>query len=211
MILEIIAIASTALGEMTTADPVTMVAPIAAALAAVVVIYGRGHIGDDTAFWRAVRGLLPHVDEAARDHGFYTTYSIDAEAEFVGRWRGRLAGLETALDDRGAKPGPLAAHKDTDDGRREVGSWVYFGRDISSWPKPIRVAYLWVTPYHLHITLFPAADGDGYDVTAHYEYSAYSPFVAYWHLRAKFYDIEEGVRRARALLNDADRLSVPKE
>ena len=202
---------STALGDITTTDPVTILAPIAAALAAIVVVYGRDHIGDDTRFWRAVRGLLPHVDEAAREHGFYTSYSVDADAEFVGSWAGSLSALETALDDRGAMPGPLAAHKDTTDGRREVGSWVYFGRDISSWPKPMRVAYLWVTPYQLHLTIFPAADGDGYDVTAHYEYSAYSPFVAYWHLRAKFYDIEAGVDRARTLLGDADGLSIPNK
>lgn len=195
-------ISDTALREVTLADPITILAPLAAALAAAVVIYAPSHLGNDATFWRHVRGLLPHVDEDARENGFYTTYEIDVDEELAGRWFGSLEQLESTLRDRGLTPGPLAAHKTTNDGRREAGSWVFFGRDLSGWPKPIRVLYLWVVPHQLHITIFPV-NGDGWIVTAHYEYSAYSPLFAYWHLKVKFYDEAEGVRRTTLLLDDA--------
>lgn len=192
----------TALREVSLSDPLTIVAPLVAALAAIVVVYAPSHLGDDTRFWRAVRSLLPHVDDAAREKGFYSAYDV-GEAEFAGRWQGSLDSLEAALRDRGAMPGPLAAHKSDAAGRPEHGSWVHFGRDISGWPKPVRVLYLWIVPHQLHITIFPGGD-DAWRVTAHYEYSAYSPLFAYWHLRAKYYDVDEGVGRATQLLDDAD-------
>lgn len=100
--------------------------------------------------------------------------------------------------------GPLAAHKETGDGRFEVGSWVHFGKDVGDWPKIARLAYLLVVPYQLHITIFPASDDGGYILTAHYEWSAYSPLWAYWHLRKKYYDEAEGVCRTSYLFSDAD-------
>jgi hypothetical protein len=194
----------TALREVSLSEPVTILAPLVAALAAVVVIYGRGYLGTDSRFWRSVRGVLPYVDEAAREEGFYTSYTIDLEAELAGTWPGTLDELDTTLREAGAMFGPLAAHKETGDGRDEHGSYVYFGRDISSWPKPIRVLYLWINVYQLHITIFPTPEGEGWILTAHYEYSAYSPLWALWHLRKKFYDEAEGVRRTVLLLEDAD-------
>jgi hypothetical protein len=197
-------IPDTALREVSLSDPVTILAPLAAALAAIVVVYAPSHLGDDTAFWRSVRSLLPHVDEEAREQGFYTSYTIHLDEELAGTWPGSLDALEATLRDRGVMPGPLAAHKDLNDGRREAGSWVYFGRDISSWQKPFRVLYVWLTPYQLHITIFSTADGEGWILTAHYEYTAYSPLWALWHLRKKYYDEAEGVRRTVLLLEDVD-------
>jgi len=48
--------------------------------------------------------------------------------------------------------------------------------------------------------LADAGDGDGWLMTGHREYSAYSPLWAYWHLQAKYYDEDEGVRRLAAAL-----------
>ena len=81
-------------------------------------------IGQDTRLWRTIRGLLPYVDAAARDRGFYTSYEIDPAEETVGVWHGSLADLEAALEAEGYRLGPLAAHKELPDGRQEVGSWV---------------------------------------------------------------------------------------
>lgn len=87
-------IPETALGEATLSDPVTILAPLAAALAAIVVVYAPSHLGDDTAFWRAVRSLLPHVDDEARENGFYTSYTISLDDELAGTWYGSLDSLD---------------------------------------------------------------------------------------------------------------------
>jgi hypothetical protein len=41
-------------------------------------------------------------------------------------------------------------------------------------------------------------------VTAHYEYSAYNPLVAYWHLRGRGLDVDRGVAEVAATLADMD-------
>jgi hypothetical protein len=101
----------TALDVVDPTDPITILAPLVAVLAAVAVAYMPRRIGQDTRLWRTIRGLLPYVDAAARERGFYTSYEIDPDAETVGVWRGPLADLEAALEAEGYRLGPLAAHK----------------------------------------------------------------------------------------------------
>ena len=66
----------TALDVVDPADPITILAPVVAVLAAVAVAYMPRSLGRDTRLWRAVRSLLPYVDAAARERGFYTSYEI---------------------------------------------------------------------------------------------------------------------------------------
>lgn len=194
----------TALREVSTADPVTILAPLVAALAAVALVYGPRHLGDDARLWRAVRSLLPHVDDEARERGFYTSYTIDPDEETAGVWTGTLAELEDALREGGFILGPLAAHKALPDGRHEHGSWVRFGRDVRSWPAIARLLYKLIAPYQTHPTVFPGDVEGEWLVTGHHEYSAYSPLFAYWHLQKKYYDPDEGVRRIVDALEDYD-------
>ena len=54
----------TALDAVDPSEPVTILAPVVAALAAVAVAYMPRSLGRDTRLWRAVRSLLPYVDAA---------------------------------------------------------------------------------------------------------------------------------------------------
>ena len=84
----------TALDVVDPNDPITILAPLVAVLAAVAVAYMPRRIGQDTRLWRTIRGLLPYVDAAARDRGFYTSYEIDrlAFTYIDGDWLGSEAG-----------------------------------------------------------------------------------------------------------------------
>ena len=181
----------TALDVVDPNDPITILAPLVAVLAAVAVAYMPRSLGRDTRLWRTIRGLLPYVDAAARERGFYTSYEIDPDAETVGVWRGPLADLEAALEAEGYRLGPLAAHKELPDGRQEVGSWVDLGERVSPrWLEALRLA---VTPWQTHVTIFPGGRDGEWLVTAHHERSAYSPLTALWHLRATDYSPARGV------------------
>ena len=194
----------TALDLVDPSDPITILAPIVAILGALLLAYAPRHIGDDSRLWRAIRSLLPHIDAEARELGFYTSYEIETDAETAGVWHGSLESLEAALEAEGYRLGPLAAHKETDDGRREVGSWVDVGERVE--PKWLEAIRLQFRTRQTHITLFEASDTDDqWLVSAHREYSAYSALTAYWHLRAKDYDPDAGVERVREQLADRDR------
>ena len=52
----------TALDVVDPADPITILAPLVAVLAAVAVAYMPRSLGQDTRLWRTIRGLLPYVD-----------------------------------------------------------------------------------------------------------------------------------------------------
>ena len=191
----------TALDAIDPSEPITILAPIVAILGALLLAYAPRHIGDDSRLWRAIRSLLPHIDGEAREHGFYTSYEIETDDETAGVWHGSLESLEAALEAEGYRLGPLAAHKETSDGRREVGSWVDVGERV--YPKWLEALRLQFHTRQTHVTLFEADDlGDQWLVTAHREYSAYSALTAYWHLRAKDYDPAAGVAAVRDQLGD---------
>ena len=67
---------ATAIDVVDPTDPITILAPLVAVLAAVAVAYMPRSLGRDTRLWRTIRGLLPYVDAAARERGFYTSYEI---------------------------------------------------------------------------------------------------------------------------------------
>ena len=194
----------TALDLIDPSDPITILAPIVAVLGALLLAYAPRHIGDDSRLWRAIRSLLPHIDDEARERGFYTSYKIDVAEESAGVWHGSLKSLESALEAEGYRLGPLAAHKETSDGRREVGSWVDVGERVE--PKWLEALRLQAHTRQTHVTLFEASDTDDqWLVTSHEEYSAYSALTAYWHLRAKDYDPDAGVAAVRDQLGDRDQ------
>ena len=201
----------TALDTIDLGDPVTIAAPLVALIASIGLTYSSAHLGDDTRFWRAVRSLLPYVDAHARDRGFYTTYEIGAE-EIAGYWEGSLSELEATLRSIGMQLGPLAAHKSLD-ANEEVGSWIYLDRNIRDAPAIVRLLWKLLYPYQIHVTIFKDADTDSdrYIVTAHREYSAYSPLYAYWHLRATKMDVEAGITFVQEAIGPADRRFAPEE
>jgi len=106
---------------------------------------------------------------------------------------------------------PLAAHKEDWQGRREVASLGYYGRDgheILSKPKLTRFLYMaFVAQKQLHVTLFEDENGD-IVVTAHYEWSPYFVFKAYEHLRGVGYDVEKGVHLTGWKLRNVKRFEV---
>ena len=144
-------------------EPLTLIAPVVAAIAALTLTHPTvvSHVGDDAPFWRTVRGLLPGVDDEARERGFYTSYPI-TEGEYAGvAFVEDVGELEDALRDLNFRLSPLAAHKETPDGRREAGSWGrYMGLDIDAFPWPLSAIVLMAVPRQLHATLFEARPGD---------------------------------------------------
>ncbi|SEH61002.1 hypothetical protein SAMN05192561_11262 [Halopenitus malekzadehii] len=194
-------------------EPITLVAPVVAFVATVLLTHpALDHLGRDTELLRRVRGALPLLDEAARDHGFYTSYDITDE-EVIGVVYRDLEDVEATLQELNFRPSPLAAHKSLPDGRTEIGSWGRFGGvDVDRLPWPLSTLFLLVYPFQdPHVTLFPAERGDVGDesfpdgavlVTGHHEKSPYNPFVAYQHLRGKGYDVDRGVKLAANLLVD---------
>lgn len=191
-------------------NEVSIAAAVVATVAAILMTHPvSDRIGRDTLLWRRVRSLLPYVDEAARERGFYTSYSVTSD-EVAGRVEAPLSAVESALRDAGYYLGPLAAHKSYQ-GVGEVGSWVKHGPiRPRSLPWPLSAAYLLVYPYQTHVTLFPHPTGDGYLLTAHREYSAYSPFVAYWHFKRRRYSPQSGIKRVSADLKNVESF-VPSE
>lgn len=196
----------TALDAVDLSDPITILAPIVAILAAIAMAYAPKRIGQDTRLWRTIRALLPYVDAEARERGFYTSYEIDPSEETVGIWHGSLESLESALEAEGFRLGPLAAHKSLPDGRREVGSWVDLGERVEApGAEALRLQF---RLNQTHVTIFEADDTDDDDqwlVTAHHERSAYSALTAYWHLRGKDYDPGKGVGIVVDQLGDRDQ------
>lgn len=206
-------------------EPITLIAPVVAAIAALTLTHPTvvSHVGDDAPFWRTVRGMLPGVDDEARDRGFYTSYAID-QNEYVGvAFVEDLEELEDALRGLNFRLSPLAAHKETPDGRREVGSWGrYGGIDIDAFPWPTSAFVLMAYPRQLHATLFEgrpedlnsnlwdpelqeavdAGDLTPVLVTGHSEKSPYNPVYAYRHLRGVGYDVDAGVDQLAQLLVD---------
>ena len=206
-------------------EPITLIAPLVAAIAALTLTHPTvvSHVGDDAPFWRTVRGMLPAVDDEARERGFYTSYAID-EREYVGvAFVEDLEEFEDALRDLNFRVSPLAAHKETPDGRREIGSWGRFGGiDIDAFPWPLSALILMTRPRQLHATPFEArpedlatsewdpdvaeavAAGDVVPVlvTGHSEKSPYNPVYAYRHLRGIGYDVDAGVEQLADLLVD---------
>ena len=205
-------------------QPLTLIAPAVAAIAALTLTHPTvvSHVGDDAPFWRTVRGLLPGVDDEARERGFYTSYAI-SEEEFVGvAFVEDLEELEDALRDVNFRLSPLAAHKETPDGRREAGSWGRYGGgiDVDAFPWPASALVLMACPRQLHATLFEARPEDfgapEWDpdvreeigagdvvpvlVTGHSEKSPYNPVYAYRHLRGTGYEVDAGVEQLAELL-----------
>ena len=204
-------------------EPITLIAPLVAAVAALALTHPRvvERVGRDAAFWRRVRGFLPAVDDEARERGFYTNYAISKE-EFVGvAFVEDVAELEDALRDVNFRLSPLAAHKETPDGRREVGSWGrYGGIDIDALPWPLSALVLMAYPRQLHLTPFDGRPEDlnssrwgrGYGeaveagdltpvlVTGHREKNPYNPVFALRHLRGVGHDTDAGVEAIAELL-----------
>lgn len=210
-------------GWIDPSEPITLVAPVVAAVAALTLTHPTvvSHVGDDAPFWRTVRGFLPAVDDEARERGFYTSYAI-TEEEYVGvAFVEDVAELEEALRDVNFRLSPLAAHKETPDGRHEVGSWGrYAGIDTDAFPWPLSALVLMATPRQLHTTLFKGRPEDlnssrwGREysdaveageltpvlVTGHREKNPYNPVYAYRHLRGVGHDTDAGVETIAELL-----------
>lgn len=182
-------------------EPVTLVAAGVALVSTILLTHpAADRLGRDTRLWRRVRSLLPHVDDAARDRGFYAARDVTKE-QLVGILHIELPRVEHALRGAGFRLSPLAAHK-AFLGHGEVGSWARFGPlRPRSLPWPLSTLYLLAYPYQTHVTLFPDGEG-GVLVTAHHEYSAYNPLVAYWHLRGKGIDVDRGVREVTDVFAD---------
>jgi len=79
----------TALDVVDPNDPITILAPLVAVLAAVAVAYMPRRIGQDTRLWRTIRGLLPYVD-AGCTRPWVLHDEIDPAEETVGVWHGSL-------------------------------------------------------------------------------------------------------------------------
>lgn len=199
----------TALDEIVASDPTTFLAPIAAIVAAYLLFY-EGLLfamGSDSTFWRRIRSLLPVVDEAARDQGFYTGYTI-RETETVGHLVCSLDEAIALFKRHGFIDAPLAAHKTLEDGREELASLGYYGVNgerLEAMSRPARFLTMLVLPKKIHVTLFRAADNDDILVTAHFEFSEYNVFYTLWHFRGKGLDVDEGVRRSVDVLAEEKR------
>ena len=152
-------------------------------------------VGGDNAFWRTVRSVLPYLDSAARDRGFYTSYQIEKE-ELVGTLDMDVHEAVELFYEKGYIDNPLASHKTDWKGRNEVaslGRYGYNGDKIKSWSKLKRFLMMsLIVQKQLHVTLFKREDGK-VAVTAHYEDSPYCVLKAYKHLLVKDYDVRKGV------------------
>lgn len=188
-------------------EPALVLAPIAALLVSYAMFY-EGllyKLGNER--WSFLRSLLPYVDNAAREQGFYTSYTIN-EQEYVTTIDDGHTEVVESLKGIGAMDAPLAAHKNDWAGREEVSSIGFYGDYsgdvIQSWSKLKRFVYMTLfIRKKLHITMFETKDGKTV-VTAHYESSEYNIFTAYKHFRGKAYNIQKGVRLAKDKLEEAD-------
>ena len=174
-------------------DPLLAIAPAVAIAATIFLAYAPNNLGEDTTLWRAIRSLLPYVDEEAREYGFYSSTTINDD-QIVGYWDGKIDKLYEALNSEGFILSPLAAHKSYE-GRKEVTSMAHFGKDLTGMNDIKRVIWKLTHRHQLHVTVFesePEEKGD-YIITAHYEKSAYSPLTAYQHLKGIGIDIRRGV------------------
>lgn len=195
-------------------DPVTLLAAAFALVATLALTHpATKYLGRDTRLWRVVRNLLPYVDPAAKARGFYVAGEIGT-GQTAGVLECRIDDAVELLRDEGFMLSPLASHKSLEDGRHEVASLAKFGdRNPAEMTWPFSTLYLLTYPKQLHVTLFEARSGDVNSefehpavlVTAHKERSAYNPLTAWWHFRAKNFDIEEGVSRAASILKDDER------
>lgn len=177
-------------------DLLALVAPLFA-LAVSYLFFYEGliyKVGGDNAFWRTVRSVLPYLDSAARDRGFYTSYQIEKK-ELVGTLDMDVHEAVELFYEKGYIDSPLASHKSDWKNRHEVASLGYYGYDgetIKSWSKLKRFLMMsFIIRKQLHVTLFERDDGKVV-VTAHYEYSPYCALVAHKHLLGKKYNIKKG-------------------
>lgn len=205
---ELLVQTGTALDDISIQEPATLLAPVVAFVVAYLFFY-EGllfKLGGDSRTWRTLRSWLPFLDEAARDRGFYTSYTISRE-EVVGRLNVSVEAAVALFKNLGFIENPLAAHKDLADGREEVASLAYYGVDgdrLEAMSKPVRFLTMLVLPRQLHVTLFPTEDGEGVLVTAHWEFSPYNVVYAYWHFIGRGMNIDKGVRKTVDLLKDRD-------
>jgi len=145
------------------------------------------HKGARADWWNYGRRLLlPLLNRLARRHGLgYAGYDLPEE-EFVGRVDATVDEVEIGLDDVGFERMPLAALKETADGRVERGSWAFREGPLAD--------------RQLHVMLF-VGDG-GTDIYAHDEYNAFHPRYALRHYRGVGLDAEVGEQRLREMLAD---------
>jgi hypothetical protein len=114
---------------------------------------------------------------------------LTADPELVEEW----------LWEKGCRRNPVAAFKTIDDGREEVGTWVYRGNHVDD-------------RRQVHVMLFRTPDG-GTDLFAHEEYSSSlrwllrDPRVLRKHYRAVEYDPAAGVKWAQSRFKS----TVPSE
>lgn len=178
-------------------DPLFAVA-VVASVAVTYALFYEGllyKIGQDSSLWQMVRRALPYVDEEARAAGFYTSYEL-GEEEYVGVMTdSEVSSVRVKLEEAGFIRNPLAAHKEFL-GQREVLSMAHYGihgDKIEDMSKPMRFLVMLLIPRQVHVMVFPRPGETGYMLAAHEEFSPYNPFLAFWHLRSKGVDIEEGV------------------
>jgi len=198
----------TALDDISLSEPATLLAPVVALVVAYVFFYEGVlfTLGKDSRTWRTIRSWLPFLDEAARDRGFYTSYTISSK-EIVGTLEVGVEEAVALFKNMGFIENPLAAHKDLEDGREEVASLGYYGVDgdrLEAMSKPVRFLTMLVLPRQLHVTLFPTEDGEGVVVTAHWEFSPYNVVYAYWHFIGRGMDVDKGVRKVVDRLKNRD-------
>jgi len=104
-------------------QPAELLAPLVAIAVSYVFFYeGLIHkLGNNNKFWSTVRRVLPFVDDAARDHGFYASYGVD-KIEHVGTITMQERDAVQLLYGKGFIDNPIAAHKTDWADRREIAS-----------------------------------------------------------------------------------------
>lgn len=107
--------------------------------------------------------------------------------------------LATAIDEvREVEIPLLAGFKTAPDGRAERATFVWHVG-----PRPWGSAPRWLRRYQVHVTVYRREDGR-YDCYAHYEANSYRPDLWADHLfKGASFDVQEGVSRTQAALDDA--------
>jgi hypothetical protein len=174
---------------------------LAAAVVATAMYGTRRRLGPNADWLETIRGLaLPVIDPVLERvvGGAGAKYEL-TDAEHAGHLTATPETVEQRLWDKGCRRNPVAAFKTIDDGREEVGSWVYRGEDVDE-------------RRQVHVMLFRTPDG-GTDVFAHEEYSSAlgwlvrDPRVLRKHYRAVDYDPAAGVKWAQSRFKS----TVPSE
>jgi len=139
------------------------------------------------------RAVLPAVEAIAARWGVDTVVSANPDAH-VATVTLPLEDLHAFLKEEGFRRYPLASLVVTSDGRPEVASWA-------------RHRPVWSTR-QLHVRVFPARNGHGFDLYAHTEYTAHNPLYMMRHYRREDIRFREGVTAMRRLLEASN---VPVE